>query len=237
MRTRTAHYPPAGAAAAMLVSVGFLLATTAAAQSGPSGSIVGKVSLTGAVPPAEMVAVDKDREACGSNVAVHKVEGRNGGLKNAVVRITGIEATDPPDFGEPVLDQSGCTFAPRVVLLAPGQELRVLNNDGIMHNVHTKSRANRSVNKSMPKFLKVIKVRFKQPEIIPVRCDVHKWMQAYIVVAEHPYYAITDANGAFELPQVPDGAYTLEAWHPELGTKTMQVQVTAGQASKTSIAF
>jgi plastocyanin len=237
MRVQTCQCSVSGIAVAALVSIGLFLATEAVAQGAAPGSIVGKVSLGGDIPAPEMVPVRQDKEACGSEIGVLKVEGQDAGLKNAVVRITGIESTAEPDFGEPTLDQDGCVFSPGVVLMAPGQELKILNNDGILHNVHTRSRENRSVNRSMPKFMKELKVRFRNPEIIPVRCDVHRWMQAYIVVAEHPYYAVTTDDGSFELPGVPDGTYTLEAWHPELGTKTIEVQVTAGQVSETAIAF
>jgi plastocyanin len=237
MRVQTLQCFTSGIAAAALVSAGLFLATEAVAQGAAPGSIVGKVSFTGEIPAPEMAAVRQDREACGSEIGVLKVEGQDAGLKNAVVRITNIESTTEPDFGEPTLDQDGCVFAPTVVLMAQGQELKILNNDGILHNIHTRSRENRSVNRSMPKFMKELKVRFRNPEIIPVRCDVHRWMQAYIVVAEHPYYAITANDGSFELRGVPDGTYTLEAWHAELGTKTIEVLVTAGQVSETTIAF
>lgn len=220
----------------VLGAVGFVPTTALMAQAGSPGSITGKVSYSGERPAPEVVSIRQDQDVCGSESRVLKVEGENGGLKNAVVRIVDIDAPPPQEFDEPVLDQTGCVFGPPVVLVAPSQELRVLNNDGIMHNVHTRPEENRGVNKSMPKFLKEIKLRFRAPEIIPVVCDVHSWMHANIVVAEHAYYAVTDADGAFELPNVPDGTYTLEAWHPELGTKAVQVQVAGGQVEAT-IAF
>ncbi len=235
---------------AALVPACLLLATDVGAQHQPYGSIAGTITLTGSPPAAETVSIHQDREACGSEQTVHKVRGENGGLMNVVVRITDVPSSSAAGFEErasawreeqratpATLDQSGCVFAPHIVLVTTRQQLEVLNNDGIMHNVHTKSRENRAVNKSMPKFLKKIKIRFREAEIIPVRCDVHRWMQAYIVVADHPYYAVTDEDGSFALPGIPAGVYTLEAWHPELGTKTVEVEVTQGQVSETSIAF
>lgn len=223
-------------ALATVVALGLAPGRAVLAQAGSPGSIAGRVTFRGERPDAEVISIRQDRDACGSEVRVLKVEGDNGGLKNAVVRIVDIDAPAPQDFADPVLDQTGCTFGPPVVLVAPRQELRVLNNDGIMHNVHTRPEENRGVNKSMPKFLKEIKLRFRVPEIVPVSCDVHSWMYASIVVAEHAYYAVTDANGAFELPNVPDGTYTVEAWHPELGAQTVQVEVAGGRID-TTIAF
>jgi plastocyanin len=183
------------------------------------------------------VSVTKHRDACGSQVLVALIEGENGGLKNAVVRIVGMEGQPPVDFPEPVLDQRGCLFEPRVVLVAPGQQLDVLNSDGTTHNVHTSSKANPSVNKTMPKFLTKITLGFAEPELIPVRCDVHSWMHGVIVVAEHRYYAVTRADGSFMLPSLPDGIYTLEAWHPELGAKETTFEVSGGVAAGVQIVF
>ena len=204
---------------------------------GQESGITGRVTLSSALPEPEIVSVRSDRDACGSQVLVSLIEGENGGLKNAVVRIVGMEGQPPADFPEPVLDQRGCLFEPGVVLVAPGQQLDVLNSDGIMHNVHTKSKANRGVNKSMPKFLTKITLAFAEPEVISVRCDVHRWMHAVIVVAEHRYYAVTHADGSFMLPSLPDGIYTLEAWHPELGAKETTFEVSGGVAADVQIVF
>jgi plastocyanin len=223
----------AGTVAALCSLSPFMSAQVVGQETG----ITGRVALSSASPDPEIVSVTKNRDACGSQVVVSLIEGENGGLKNAVVRIVGMESQPPADFLEPVLDQRGCLFEPRVVLLAPGQQLDVLNNDGIMHNVHTKSKANRSVNKSMPKFLKKITLGFAEPEVIPVRCDVHSWMHAVIVVAEHGYYAVTQADGSFTLPSLPDGTYTLEAWHPELGAKETTFEVADGVAADVQIVF
>lgn len=75
----------------------------------------------------------------------------------------------------------------------------MLNNDGILHNIHTRSEINDEINKAQPKFLKRMKLSFEKPEFVKITCDVHNWMQAWIVVAEHPYYVVTDESGKFEL--------------------------------------
>ena len=199
--------------------------------------ITGMVALSSARPEPKIVMITSDRDACGSQVLVSAIEGENGGLKNAVVRIVGMEDQPVADFPEPVLDQLGCLFEPRVVLVAPGQQLNVLNSDGTTHNVHTSSKANPSVNKTMPKFLTKITLAFAEPEVIPVRCDVHAWMHGVIVVAEHRYYAVTHADGSFTLPRLPDGIYTLEAWHPELGAKETTFEVSSGVASGVQVVF
>ncbi len=212
--------------------------------SGPSAQILaqksgvtGRITLSSAPPEPKIVRITSDRKACGSQVLVSPIEGENGGLKNAVVRIVGMKDQSPADFPEPVMDQLGCLFEPRVVLVAPGQQLDVLNSDGTTHNVHTTSKANPGVNKTMPKFLTKIMLRFAEPEVIPVRCDVHAWMHGVIVVAEHRYYAVTLSDGSFTLPSLPDGVYTLEAWHPELGARETTFKVSGGVAAGVHIVF
>ena len=199
--------------------------------------ISGRVTLSSALPEPKTVSITSDRDACGSQVVVSVIEGENGGLKNAVVRIVGMKDQSPADFPEPVMDQLGCLFEPRVVQVAPGQQLDVLNSDGTTHNVHTTSKANPGVNKTMPKFLTKIMLRFAEPEVIPVRCDVHAWMHGVIVVAEHRYYAVTLSDGSFTLPSLPDGVYTLEAWHPELGARETTFKVSGGVAAGVHIVF
>lgn len=100
--------------------------------------------------------------------------------------------------------------------MTPG-EIDILNSDGVLHNIHSFSTANPPINKAQPKFKKVITERFEQPEIIRVRCDVHSWMEGWIVVLASPYFAVTEETGLARIDSVPAGAHTLEVWHPELG--------------------
>ena len=133
---------------------------------------------------------------------------------------------------KPVLDQKGCQFAPHVLLLPAGAEVDILNSDGILHNLHTFSSANAAINKAQPKFKKVMTEKFDKPEIIKVQCDVHGWMQAWIVVGAHASYAVSDDSGAFKLDNVPPGKHKVEVWHESLGKLSQEVEVKAGAPTK-----
>ena len=114
--------------------------------------------------------------------------------------------------------------------MAPG-ELKILNSDGVLHNIHTFSTANPPVNKAQPKFKKEMVEKLEKPELIKVQCDAHSWMLGWIYVTENPT-AVTDGNGAFKLENVPPGKHKVEVVHPVLGKQTKEVEVKAGQDTK-----
>jgi hypothetical protein len=140
------------------------------------------------------------------------------------------------DLPPATLDQKGCVFAPHIVLTAPGK-LAVLNSDPVSHNVHTDPAKNEPVNAILSKLKRKAAIAVEAPEIIPVKCDQHGWMSAYIVVAEHPYYAITDESGAFRLRDVPPGTYTVEVWHQTLGKVQQQTAVEAGKTAALKLSY
>ena len=110
-----------------------------------------------------------------------------------------------------------------------GQKIKILNNDGTLHNIHPKPKVNKEFNRAMPKFLKEIIVTMDKPEVmIPVRCDVHPWMSGHIGVTSHPFYGVSDGSGTFTLKDVPAGTYTVTAWHEIFGTKSAEVTVAEG---------
>ncbi|MBI3457673.1 MAG: hypothetical protein HY002_18005 [Candidatus Rokubacteria bacterium] len=204
-------------------------AAPAGAQGG--GTIVGEVKVTGTPPPPKTVKVNKDNQVCGNEKKLADVEvGPGSGLGNAVVSVTDAKAAKPGK--KAVLDQKGCEFHPEVLVVAPG-ELDILNSDGVLHNIHTFSTANPSVNKAQPKFKKVITERLEKPEVIKVQCDVHAWMRAWIVVTENPA-GVTDDRGSFKIENVPAGKHKVEVWHPVLGKQSKEIEVKAGQEAKVS---
>lgn len=160
------------------------------------------------------------------------VVGANKGIQNAVVWLVDAKGPAPTPAQKPVLDQKGCHFRPHVLVVPAGAEMDILNPDGILHNVHTFSSANAAINKAQPKFKKVLTEKFAKPEFIRVKCDVHDWMSAWIVVAAHGAYAVSDPAGAFKLENVPPGKHKVEVWHESLGKKTQEVEVKAGAATK-----
>jgi Polysaccharide lyase family 4, domain II len=200
----------------------------AGAQGG--GTIEASVTYAGA-PVVEKLKVNKDTEKCGTEAVVEKVVvGGNKGLANAVVSVPGAKGGAAKAV-KGTVDQHGCKFVPHVTAMTPG-ELDLKNSDDILHNIHTYSTANPSINKAQPKFKKVMTEKFEKPEIIKLTCDVHSWMLGWVAVMPSPFFGVTDANGATKIDNVPPGKYTVEAWHETLGKQTKEVEVKAGQTAK-----
>jgi carboxypeptidase family protein len=123
-------------------------------------------------------------------------------------------------------------FVPRVVLVPVGGTVEFLNSDRLLHNLHSVSRENPSFNRTQPKG-RAIPIEFARPEIIRMNCDLHSWMRGWVIVADHPFYALSNEAGEFTLPDVPPGKYTLEIWQEALGTTTREVTVGAQDARVT----
>lgn len=193
-----------------------------------ASTITGRVSFEGAAPPPETFRIDGDPNCVklnGRNAidSERLVVGQANGLANAFVYVTsGLERYRFQPSAEPaVLDQRGCRYVPRVVGVMTGQPLEVRNSDPLLHNVRGEAAVNQPFNMGQPvqgtRFTRTFTTR---EVMVPLSCDVHAWMNAYIGVLEHPFYAVTGPDGAFTLTGLPPGSYTLEAWHETLGTRT-----------------
>ena len=197
------------------------------------GTIVGVVSYEGRPPPARKLAITKDQEVCGTEKSDESlIVGRDGKLANAVISIEGIARGKAMAEPTAVLDQKGCQYTPHVLLVPAGATIKVLNGDGILHNVHTYGRVNPPINIAQPQFKKEVSIALDEPERLPVKCDTHEWMSGVIVVAEHPYYAKTDESGSFRIADVPPGEQTVKVWHEKLGEKTAKVKVVPGKEAR-----
>lgn len=147
-------------------------------------------------------------------------------LGNVFVQIVGTVPNVPPSDDKAVLDQKGCRYQPRVLGVRAGQALEVRNSDGIMHNVHFLPEANEEKNLAMPPFLEKIEVEFVEPEpAFPVKCDIHPWMKAWVAVMDHPFFAVTGADGTYAIEGLPAGDYEVTAWHEKLGKRTQNITV------------
>ena len=164
----------------------------------------------------------------------------NGTLRNVFVWVTkGAEGWSFPVPGEQaMLDQKGCMYEPHVQGMRVGQTLAVKTSDPTAHNVHGYGKANRPFNRSQPAGAADVVMTMKRDEASPpmkVKCDIHPWMNAFIAVVPHPYYAVTGADGSFELAKLPPGTYTIQAWHEQYDT--IEQTVTIGDNETSTLDF
>ena len=193
------------------------------------GTIAGSVRIAAAPSGSAIDRVTKDEVVCGKRKPSPRlVTGKSGGVRYAVVWIDGIaQGKKCPPPGTATLMQRNCEYAPHVLVLNPGDELEIVNQDPILHNVHSYdlNKNLRSVfNIAQP--VKNFHSRVRGTDIAGVQsmlttCDAgHPWMNAYIVRAASPYCAVTDADGSFRLDAVPPGTYTLRMWHEGITVRT-----------------
>jgi plastocyanin len=200
-----------------------------------AGTIKGTVRLTGGPVEVKKVKVTVDHTTCGTTKdAEDVVVSPDMGLRNVVVSLV----TPPPDAKWSIaptvqLDQKQCVFVPRVVVVPVGGTVEFLNSDRLLHNLHSASGGhNPTFNRTQPKG-RAIPIAFRRPEIIRIDCDLHPWMRAWVVVAEHPFYAVTNDRGEFALENVPPGTYALQLWHESLGVMKKDVTVSEGVTALT----
>ncbi|HUE77020.1 MAG TPA: carboxypeptidase regulatory-like domain-containing protein [Longimicrobiales bacterium] len=211
-----------------------------AVQVDPStaGSVVGTVSFEGQPPEGDPIDMSEE-PACAEKHSDQPrtrpvVVGSDGGLQNVFIHVTqGLPEGSWPAADEAVeLDQDGCIYEPHVLAVRTGQTLTIRNSDGILHNINARPENQRGFNISQPAVMTTDRT-FSQPEVmIPIQCDVHGWMEAYLGVVEHPYFAVTSEDGTFEIGNLPPGDYVIEAWHERYGTQTQNVTVAeSGEAT------
>jgi hypothetical protein len=214
-------------------------AATVAALGG--GSISGTVNFTGDVPSNPMIDMMEEAECAAKHTGdihdpIHMVA--DGKLGNVFVRITaGLPAGPyPMPTGTATINQDGCLYNPRVIGVVAGQDFEITNSDPLQHNIKAIPAINRGFNVSQPQAGMSTTKNFASAEImVPLECSVHSWMNAYVGVVDHPYFATSGADGSFNIEGLPTGTYTLEAWHETLGTQT--AEVTVGADGATSVEF
>jgi hypothetical protein len=161
-------------------------------------------------------------------------------LENAFAYVkTGLEGKH---FATPtsavVIDQAGCWFKPRILGIQTNQVFQVVNSDPVTHNIHPMAMTNREWNHSQGAGDPPLIRKFIKPEVmIPVKCNIHSWMHAYIGVLEHPYFAVSQADGTFTIPNLPPGTYTIGIWQEKLGTLEQQVTVAPHANAQMNVVF
>lgn len=207
-----------------------------------AGHIAGVVNFTGSVP--EMAPIDmSDEPACAEKYDTPPTEqdvlATDGRLQNVFVYVReGLEDLTFPTPSESVtIDQDGCRYIPHVTGVQVGQSIDFENSDGLLHNINATPQANRGFNISQPVDMTTSRTFATAEVMVPLRCDVHGWMNAYIGVLPHPYFAVTGEDGSFDLSTLPPGDYVIEAWHERYGTRTANVTVVSGETAEVSFEF
>jgi len=207
------------------------------------GSVQVSVKFSGTAPARTKVKMDAD-PVCQQQhtTAVESEEvvvNSNGTLKNAFVYVKeGATGTFPTQATPATLEQSGCWYYPRVFGLQVNQPLDIINSDATLHNVNAKPSANTPFNIAQPvKGMKTSK-KFAKPEImVKFKCNVHPWMSAYAGVLDHPFFGVSDEQGAAVIKGLPEGTYTIEAWHETFGAQTQSVSVAEGETKSIEFTF
>lgn len=208
--------------------------------SGNEGSLTGTVAYAGAAPQPKPISMDQDPVCSQSNpnATAEDLIVHDGKLQNVFVYVKDGKTADGKNFAsfafdtpsQPAqLDQHGCHYVPHILGIQTGQKLSITNSDSTAHNVNVQGNSNPKFNKSQPPSAPPIEQTFTRAEtLIPVKCNQHPWMKSYIGVLKHPFFAVTDQTGKFEIKGLPPGTYTVVAWHERYSDKPQQASVTIG---------
>jgi plastocyanin len=221
------------------------IAATLLAGRGFCATITGTVTYDGKVPNLKPIDMSANAECAKMHPTPQPsdmlVLGPGNAMANIMVNVSsGLPAgkTYPTPKDPVVMDQKGCHYQPHVFGLMVGQTFKVLNSDGILHNVHALPKVNKQFNMAMPPTVKESTQTFGQAEgMFTIKCDVHPWMSSYAGVFANPFFSVTKDDGRFTISGLDAGTYEIQAWHEKLGTQTMKVTVTANETKTLNFKF
>ncbi len=210
-----------------------------------AGSVTGHIVFEGVAPTPTPIKMGSDpncTQAGAAAVATTEavLVGGGNGLQNVFVYVKdGLGNLKFPVPTTPVtLDQQGCHYVPHVFGIQVGQPLEIRNSDKTLHNIHAVAKTNQEFNTGQPiQGMKTTHIFTAKEVLLPFKCDVHGWMKSYAGVVDHPFYAVTGADGSFELKGLPPGTYTIEAVHETLGAQTMSVTIGEKETKDISFSF
>lgn len=209
-----------------------------------AGEVAGAVKLDGDAPAPRPVDVGKEKKCLELHgnapiIETDVVKGADGGLKDVFVYVKSgaPKSTQPVPAEHAKLMQKGCQYSPRVQAVRVGQTLDIENTDELIHNVRCLARRNPTFNMGQPNPGIREKIFHKPEPHVKFKCDIHKWMTAWVWVVDNPFYGITDAAGKFAIKDLPAGEYTLGAWHERYGEKEAQAKVAADGSIEVNFAF
>jgi plastocyanin len=210
-----------------------------------ASSISGTVTFDGKAPAMRPLAMDADPVCAKKHptpaLSEALVLGNGNTIGNIMVWVSkGLPAGKkyPVPTTPVVLDQNGCQYKPHVMGIMVGQTYKILNSDGVLHNIHTLPKINASYNQAYPATRKEGTTKFDKEEgIFQIKCDVHPWMQAFMAVFNHPFFSVTGTDGKFTISGLDPGTYEITAWQERLGTKTATVTVGANDKKTQDFKF
>jgi hypothetical protein len=206
-----------------------------------TATVTGKISFEGMPPANEKVQMSAD-PYCAQKAAdyptLETVKVSDGGLENVIVFVsTGAPTASYAAPAPAEIDQHNCHYVPHVFTVMTNQDVKIKNSDMTLHNIHTSGEKNPTFNVGQAVAGMVADTKFAVPEVpLPVKCDVHKWMGAFVGVFEHPFHTVSKQGGAFEL-KLPAGTYEITAWHEKYGKKTMMVTVADNDKKEANFSF
>ncbi|MGB2667453.1 MAG: carboxypeptidase regulatory-like domain-containing protein [Candidatus Acidiferrum sp.] len=209
----------------------------------PGSTVTGKVTLSGAAPKYKPLDLAKQPECVRSRASnplypENVVTGPGNSLRNVVVYISaGDNDNSPTARPAAVFDQQDCHYTTHVLAVRVGQEVTVSNSDAFSHNIHPLARINREWNKMQLPGTPPFSYAFDHEEFIPIKCNIHPWMQGYFVVLKTGHFSVTDDDGHFSLPNLPPGHYVVTAWHETFGTQSKEINVSEGESLSLNFTF
>jgi plastocyanin len=211
-----------------------------------AATITGTITYEGKVPNLKPIDMSADASCAKMHGSTPQpsdmlVLGSGNTMGNIMVSVAGGLAagkTFPAPTTPVVMDQKGCHYDPHVFGLMVGQPFKVLNSDGILHNVHALPKVNAQFNMAMPPTVKESTKSFGKAEgMFMIKCDVHPWMSSYAGVFTHPFFSVTKSDGKFTIANLDAGTYQLEAWHEKLGVQKATVTVTGSETKSVNFKF
>lgn len=222
----------------LICGLALVLGLTTAAQAGykevevkNGGTIKGVVKYTGKVPAKK--SISKDTEVCGTSTEDTAISSVDGKLANVVVYLKKVKKGKAWAEGQKKVlsDQKACVFIPHVALVAEDGVVTFKNSDSVLHNVKSTSLKNPAFNEGVGADKTIEKTFKKGHEAVKITCSVHEWMESWVIVMSHPYYAVTNEKGEFSLTDVPPGKYKLIIWHGKMGQEC-KASIDGGSAEK-----